>query len=83
MSSYLERIRLSGQRLIDIASKTNPDVRHEVEVRGDPYTFFNWTVLAQAFGHGMEHRTHIKVLLTQLGVEHPDLSLWDFTKILT
>jgi hypothetical protein len=38
--------------------------------------------LAQAFSHGMEHRTHIKVLLTHLGVEHPDLSLWNFVESL-
>ena len=80
LDTILERARLSGQRLIDIASKTDPDIRHEVERQGNRRIFFNWTVLAQAFSHGMEHRTHIKVLLTHLGVEHPDLSLWNFVE---
>lgn len=82
LDTILERAQLSGQRLIDIASKSNPDVQHDIERDGEPYTFYNWTVLAQAFSHGMEHRVHIKVLLTQLGIEHPDLSLWNYMETL-
>ena len=78
MNTLLEMARLSGQQLIAIASKTDPEIRHEVERLGQPYQFFNWTVLLQALYHGIEHRTQIKILLTQLGVEHPDLSAWDF-----
>lgn len=77
LDTLLERARISGQRLIDIAINTNPDVRHERQGQALPY--YNWTVLVQAVYHGIEHRIHIKVLLSHLGVEHPDLSVWEFT----
>ena len=32
----------------------------------------------QAIYRGIEHRTQIKILLTQLGVEHRELSAWGF-----
>jgi uncharacterized damage-inducible protein DinB len=35
-------------------------------------------ILTQAINHATEHRTQIKVLLTTLGVEHPDLDGWDY-----
>ncbi len=73
-----ERIQLSGQRLIDIASTTDPDIPHERVLHDQPLIFHNWMVLLQAYLHGIEHRTHIKVLLTHVGIEHHDLSLWDY-----
>lgn len=75
MAELKETAKLSGNRLVEIASKTDITVRHELD---DGYTFFNWTVLLQALYHAIEHRTQIKVLLTQLGVEHPELAAWDY-----
>ena len=83
MTELLEKARLSGQQLIAIAGKANPEIRHDVERQGQPYHFFNWTVLLQALYHGIEHRTQIKMLLTQLGVEHPELAAWDYTDSLS
>jgi uncharacterized damage-inducible protein DinB len=34
--------------------------------------------LLQALYHGIEHRTQIKMLLTQIGFAHPELAAWDF-----
>ena len=78
ISKLLEYAQRSGQQLIAIADKVNPTVRHDVEYRGNPYHFYNWTVLLQALYHGIEHRTQIKILLTQLGVEHPELDAWHY-----
>jgi uncharacterized damage-inducible protein DinB len=78
MSTLLKKAQLSGKQLITIASKANPGIRHNVEVQGKQYHFFNWTVLLQALYHGIEHRTQIKILLTQLGVEHPEFAAWDY-----
>lgn len=78
MSELKGMAQLSGERLIEIASKANLATRHETEWQGDMYPFYNWTVLAQAFYHGVEHRTQIKILLTKLGVEHSDFSVWDY-----
>ena len=78
MNELLIMAQLSGNQLIAIASKANPAIRHDVEVQGKPYHFFNWTVLLQALYHGIEHRTQVKVLLTHLGIEHPELAPWDY-----
>jgi len=82
MSDLLAKAQLSGNQLISIASKANPTIRHEIELQGKPYHFFNWTVLLQALYHGIEHRTQIKILLTQLGVPHPELAAWDYVESL-
>ncbi|MEX1158462.1 MAG: DinB family protein [Thermomicrobiales bacterium] len=37
--------------------------------------------LAQALHHGCEHRTQIFTILSSLGVETPDLGLWDYSEI--
>ena len=78
-----EKAQLTGLQLISVAGKTDSEIRHDVELRGEPYHFFNWTVLLQALYHGIEHRTQIKILLTKLGIEHPELAAWDFTSSLS
>ena len=78
VGELMAKAKISGRQLISIASKADPATRHDIEVQGEPYHFYNWTVLLQALHHGMEHRAQIKVLLTRLGVEHPDLSAWDY-----
>ena len=83
LETLLDRAQLTGNKLIEVASKTNPDVRHDAtpdDATPFPYdfTFFNWSILAQAVSHGVEHRTHIKVLLSQLGIEHIDFSVWSY-----
>ncbi len=82
MSDLLAKAQLSGDQLITIASQANPATRHDIDFRGKPFHFFNWTVLLQALHHGIEHRTHIKILLTEIGIEHPDLSAWDYMESL-
>jgi uncharacterized damage-inducible protein DinB len=78
MGGLLEMAHLSGKRLIAVAGEADPAIRHDVEFQGKPFHFFNWTVLLQALYHGIEHRTQIKFLLTQLSVPHPDLAAWDY-----
>ncbi len=80
MSTLLEMAHLSGNQLIAVAGKVDPAKRHEIELQGRPFHFFNWTVLLQALYHGIEHRTQVKVLLTELGVEHPELAAWDYVE---
>lgn len=68
----------TGKRLIELASSTDPTVEHFVEEDGIKYRFERSTVVIQALYHGIEHRTQIKVLLTKIGVEHPEMAGWDF-----
>ncbi len=36
-------------------------------------------ILTQAINHATEHRAQIMTILTQLGIEPPDLSGWAFS----
>jgi uncharacterized damage-inducible protein DinB len=83
LSELRQMAQLSGGRLIEIAAGTDLSVVHEWQDEDDSGIFFNWTVLIQAFYHGVEHRTQVKILLTKLGIPHSDLSVWDFTDALT
>ncbi len=78
LAELQERAKISGHRLVELAAQVKLEKAHDVEWEGKQGVFFNWTVLVQALYHGIEHRTHIKILLTKLGVEHPEFSGWDF-----
>lgn len=76
-----EIAQLTGNRLIELCTQVPADQPHETIGRHNtPYHFFNWTVLLQALYHAIEHRTQIKILLTHLGLEHPELSSWHYAE---
>jgi uncharacterized damage-inducible protein DinB len=73
-----ECARHSGQGLIDIAAKTTPS--DSVHLSWDN---LNWPIpaglmQAQALTHATEHRSQVMTILTQLGIEPPDLSAWNY-----
>ena len=78
MAELLEMAQTSGTKLLAHASQADPHVRHDRVIDIGPYHFFNWTSMLQTIYHGIEHRTQIKMMLTKLGVEHPELAAWDF-----
>ena len=82
MGGLLAMAQLSGSQLVVVSASVDPATRHDLEFQGKPLRFFNWTVLLQALYHGIEHRTQIKILLTKLGVTHPDLAAWDYMESL-
>ncbi|MEM9775192.1 MAG: DinB family protein [Chloroflexota bacterium] len=78
IDELLEMVKLSGSKLLEVASQVDPHTRHDRILDDGPYHFFSWTSLIQAIYHGIEHRTQIKVMLTKIGVEHPELASWEF-----
>jgi len=75
-----ERFAIGDSQLEDAAARG--EQRREVEVTGDdpvgtwrmPVSLF----LVQAINHGTEHRSQIATILTQLGVEPPDMDGWTY-----
>ena len=74
-----ESLRYSGEGLIEWAPKVQPT--DSVELIGDndqrirvPKT----VILTQAINHATEHRAQIMVILTQLGIQPPDLDSWSY-----
>ena len=78
----LAMAKQSGAALREAAKRGDPDQTIEYEDEDEFATFKRWTVLNQAIHHGIEHRTQLKILLTKLGVPHPDLSVWGFAAAL-
>lgn len=76
MPELIERLRQSGQALIQVATGIQPDSQARVGEKAElmPATI----VLLQTILHSHEHRTHVATLLGQLGIVPPPLSGWDF-----
>lgn len=71
----LERLRMTGELLIDMARDLPTDrVLHDDDHGPLPA----WVVLLQAAYHATEHRQQIATILTQLGIEPPEPDLWAF-----
>lgn len=67
-----------GPELVGLASSV-PDGRILDTTRmGQPVRLPAATILAQVIDHGREHRTHIATILTQLGIQPPDMDAWAF-----
>ena len=78
-----ERVLVTSGRLLDIASGVDLEKVHTYHRdSGEIFKFYSWSVALQALYHGIEHRTHVKLLLTQLGIAHPELASWDYTESL-
>jgi uncharacterized damage-inducible protein DinB len=75
-----ERLALGDAQLEQAASQAIPETR--VEVRGnDPPGVWLMPVslfFLQAINHGTEHRSQIATILTQLGVEPPEMDGWAY-----
>ncbi len=67
-----------GPELIELAGSTPETLVVEVLRDGQPVPVPGWIILTQVIDHGREHRTHIATILTQLGIEPPDMDGWEF-----
>lgn len=73
-----EQSRRSGDDLIEVTRRT-PSNRIVRGVRGgEPFAIPAAIFLIQAIDHATEHRTHIRTILTSLGIEPPNLDAWAF-----
>ena len=68
----------SGSALIELVGTVPGDRVLTGEYRGTPFQLPVTTVFVQAINHATEHRSQIATILTQQGVEPPDMSGWAF-----
>lgn len=72
-------LRTSGEGLIEWASKVTPNDHVELPWKNGELTQVpKAIILNQAINHATEHRQQIMAILTQLGIEPPELSSWEF-----
>lgn len=73
-----ESTRRSGEELVSIAEQFDPKQILKGTWRGEPYEMKAVIVLVQAINHATEHRAHIATIVSQQGIEPPDLDGWAY-----
>ena len=74
----LESARQTGLGLIEWAPKVQAGDVVEIDWDGTLRDVPKTVLLTQAINHATEHRAQIMVIMTQLGVEPPDLDSWTY-----
>ena len=78
IADMIESMRETGTGLIEWASRVLVEETVEVDWDGTPRGVPKTVLLTQALFHAAEHREQIKSIMTQIGVEPPDLQGWEF-----
>jgi uncharacterized damage-inducible protein DinB len=78
MAEMLESLRKTGTGLIEWASKVQADDTAVVDWEGTPRDVPKTILLTQVINHATEHREQIKAIMTELGIEPPDLQGWQY-----
>lgn len=72
----------TSQARIEAAAAAAADDSTRIEVSGDDppgtWSLRRSLLLIQVVVHGVEHRSQIATILTQLGIEPPDMEAWTF-----
>jgi uncharacterized damage-inducible protein DinB len=71
-------IRRSGEGLIEVARRASTIGRVRVAWDEQAWQFPASIILIQAINHATEHRAHVMTIMTQLGLEPPDVSGWEY-----
>ena len=78
LAEMTESVRASGTGLIEWAPKVQAGDTVQVNWEGAPRDVPKTILLTQAINHATEHRAQIMAILTQLGIQPPDLDSWTF-----
>jgi uncharacterized damage-inducible protein DinB len=78
VTEMAESLRTTGAGLIEWAAKVQPDDTVQVDWDGTPRDVPKTIILTQVINHATEHREQIKAIMTQLGIEPPDLQSWAY-----
>jgi uncharacterized damage-inducible protein DinB len=74
----MESVRTTGSGLIEWASKVQADDTVQIDWDGTPRNVPKTVILTQVINHATEHRAQIMAILTQLGIQPPDLDSWTY-----
>ena len=79
VAALIDVLERTGSALEEVAESLEPtrQIRIESIERGDK-DFPAFVILLQAVNHATDHRSQIATILTQLGIEVPDLDLWSW-----
>jgi uncharacterized damage-inducible protein DinB len=78
VAEMVEWARASGQGFVEWAARVQAADTVEIIWDGAPLDVPKSILLTQAINHATEHRAQIMAILTQLGIEPPDLDGWTY-----
>ena len=78
IAEMVETVHTTGSGLIEWAPKVQADDTVQIDWDGTPRVVPKTILLTQVINHATEHRSQIMVILTQLGIEPPDLDSWSY-----
>lgn len=77
-----ELVRWSGETLTAAASDVDPAQVLRGTWRGEPYEIPAVIFMIQAVNHAIEHRAQIKTILSQHGIQPPELDGWEYREVM-
>jgi uncharacterized damage-inducible protein DinB len=78
IAEMMEAVRTTGSGLIESASRVQAGDTVALDWRGTLREVPKSIILTQVINHATEHREQVKTILTQLGIEPPDLQSWTY-----
>jgi uncharacterized damage-inducible protein DinB len=70
--------RTTGAGLIEWAPKVQAGDTVQIDWDGTPRQVYKTVILTQVINHATEHRAQIMAILTQLGIQPPELDSWSY-----
>ena len=74
----VEAMKKTGNGLIEWAPKVQAEDSVTIDWDGTPREVPKTIILTQVINHATEHRAQIMAILTQLGIQPPDLDSWTY-----
>jgi len=73
-----DAVRWTGDELLQLALSARKDTSVRQRPPRQLFEYKLASLIAQALSHSTEHRAQISAIITQLGMEPPDMSGWQF-----
>ena len=73
-----DAVRWAGGELLELALSARKDTRVRQRPPRQRIEYKLASLMVQALNHSTEHRTQISAIITQLGMEPPDMSGWKY-----
>lgn len=78
LAEMMASARTTGDGLIEWASRVQAEDTVMIDWDGTPREVPKTIILTQVINHATEHRAQIMAILTQLGIEPPELDGWSY-----
>ncbi|MBC8509648.1 MAG: DinB family protein [Anaerolineales bacterium] len=78
IADMIKAVHETGTGLIEWATKVQADDTVELNWSGTPREVPKTVILTQVINHATEHRAQIMTILTQIGIEPPNLDSWTY-----